>query len=255
MNIKAVIVDDEFLARQRILKLLEDDNEVEIIAECKNGEEAVETINSKEPDLVFLDIQMPDLDGFAVLSQLHTKNNPHIIFATAFDQYAVDAFKVHAVDYLLKPFDEDRFNESLVQAKEHLKLKEQSKFNEKLLGLMREFQQTDDEFLTTFEIKDRGRMLHVPSVDIHYLEANGNYITLHTADGNWLYRATMNAVESELNPKEFLRIHRSLILNKRYIRKYQYISNNEYKFQLKDRTSLISSRSYKEKIAHYISHS
>ncbi|MDN5205477.1 LytTR family DNA-binding domain-containing protein [Fulvivirgaceae bacterium BMA10] len=249
--IKAIVVDDEILARKRVFQLLDGEPEIMVIGECRNGEEAIKMIAQKEPDLVFLDIQMPDMDGFTVLSKLKTVNLPYIIFATAFDQYALKAFEVHALDYLLKPFDEDRFGEALKQAKDQIKLKRSSKFNNKLLNLMREFQQEDGVYLKLFSIKEKGRVAQIAADNVLYLEADGNYVVLHTDQATHLYRITMNAIADQLDPEDFLRIHRSYMINRRYILKYKYLNNNEYLFTLKNGQKLISGRTYKGDILNY----
>lgn len=254
MTIKTIVVDDEFLARKKVMKLLESHDEVKVIGECKNAAEAIELINKKEPDLVFLDIQMPDNDGFYVLRNIELNPMPQIIFATAYDQYAIKAFEVNALNYLLKPLDEDRFNEAITQALSLLNLKKTSTFNTKLINLINEFQQKDSEYINSFSIKDKGRIQVVAVEHIYFLEATGNYITIHSEDGNHLYRSTMNAIEEQLNPEEFIRIHRSFMLNTRYIKNYKYLGNNEYLFTLKNKQEITSSRSYKEKIQEYLSY-
>lgn len=252
MKIRTVVIDDEPLARSRIVNRLSEQEEIVIIGECRNGKEAISFITKKRPDLIFLDIQMPDMDGFAVLGKLKLDYDPFIIFATAYDQYALKAFEVHAIDYLLKPFDNERFNEALSRAKEQIKLKKTAGFNHKLMSLMREFQQAENEFLSAFEIKKNGRQIKVFTEDIIWIEADGNYLNLNTERGSYLYRATMNAIESELNPQQFLRIHRSFIVNRRFIAEVNYLNTNEYRFKLKNGNELVSGRSYKGKIGEYL---
>lgn len=251
--IRAVVVDDEYLARQRVITLLKIYDEIKVIGEAKNGTQAVEMINMKEPDLVFLDIQMPAFDGFEVIKKINHK--PYVVFTTAYDSYAIKAFNVHALDYLLKPFDEERFSESMGKVQEYFKIKKTSSFGDKLMGLMKEFQQSDSSYHNHFVIKDRGRELTIDLDDVIYMEANGNYINFCTATNTHLYRATMNTIAVQLNPDDFIRIHRSFILNKRYINQCQYLNNNEYEFLLKNGTKLVSGRSYKEEIVAYLSNS
>lgn len=252
-QIRTLVVDDEPLARQRVVSLLKNHSEIHLIGECRNGEEAVEVINSKQPDLIFLDIEMPGLDGFGVVSKIDLKYKPFIIFATAYNQYALKAFDIHAIDYLLKPFDDERFDESLEIAKKQIKLKQSSNFNDKLLKLMNEFNTQPDQFKRQFKIKLRGREKFVNTEDLHYIEAEGNYLMLHHDTGRDLFRSTMSAIEKELNPNRFLRIHRSYFVNTIYVKSIRYISNNEYKVSLKSGKEIISGRSFKDSIKSYLS--
>lgn len=255
VRIRTLVVDDEPLARQRVIGILKTHSEIEIIGECRNGREAIETINKKQPDLIFLDIEMPDIDGFGVISSIDMSYKPFIIFATAYNQYALKAFDVHAIDYLLKPYDDERFEEALVLAKDQITLKHKSKFNERLLQLVNEFNVEPDNYLRQFKIKFRGREKFIRTENILYIEAEGNYLMLHHEDGRDLYRATMNAIESELNPNRFIRVHRSFILNSTYIKNVTYLSNNEFKITLKNGVEVVSGRSFKDRIKAFISHS
>lgn len=251
--IRAIIVDDEYLARQRVLKLLESHDEIKVTAEAKNGTDAVELINLKEPDLVFLDVQMPDFDGFQVVQKVKTKKLPYIVFTTAYDSYAIRAFDIHALDYLLKPIDEDRFNESIQKLLNHFETIKTSVFNKKLLKMVKDFERPQDEFINQITITERGWEHEVDLENVQYIEANGNYVNLNTSEKTHLYRTTMNTISSQLNPDDFLRIHRSIIVNRRYIKKCTYLSNNEYEFAMKNGKVLLSGRSYKQEIMHYLS--
>jgi two-component system LytT family response regulator len=252
-QIRTLVVDDEPLARQRVISLLKSHSEIHLIGECRNGTEAVEAINTKQPDLVFLDIEMPGLDGFGVVQNIDLKNKPFIIFATAYNQYALKAFDIHAIDYLLKPFDDDRFDESLEIAKKQIKLKQSSSFNDRLMKLMNEFHSQSDQYKRQFKIKLRGREKFVKTEELHYIEAEGNYLMLHHDNGRDLFRSTMSSIEKELNPNRFLRIHRSYFINTIYVKSIRYISNNEYKVSLKNGKDIVSGRSYKESIKSYLS--
>lgn len=247
--IKVLIIDDEPLARFRIANLLKKEPDVFVLGECKNGTEAVRHIHQKHPDLLFLDVQMPDLNGLEVVSQL--KEDPLIIFVTAFDQYALNAFDVHAVDYLLKPFSDQRFFESLERAKRQIGLQQTSQFKNKLLNLMQEFQAEPDQYVSTITLKDRDKTRQIALEDVLWIEADGNYLALQLSNERLLYRSTLNAFESEINPTTFLRIHRSIIVNKTHIQNIQYQNNNEYAFKINNNT-LISGRLYKEKIQAYL---
>ncbi|MEO9483781.1 MAG: LytTR family DNA-binding domain-containing protein [Ekhidna sp.] len=250
--IRAVIVDDEYLARQRILKLLEAHPEIKVVDEAKNGTLAVKAINLKEPDLVFLDVQMPDFDGFEVVKKIKPSQLPYIVFTTAFDSYAIQAFNIHALDYLLKPIDEDRFNESIQKLRKYFEVLKTSAFNEKLMRMVKDFERPQNTFISQITIADRGWEHDVELDDVLYIEANGNYVNLQTMDKSHLYRSTMNTLSEQLNPDDFLRIHRSIILNRRYISKCTYISNNEYAFVMKDGKTLQSGRSYRQDIMQYL---
>ncbi len=251
--IRAVIVDDEYLARERVKKLLEVHSEIKVVAEAKNGTSAVETIDLKEPDLVFLDVQMPDFDGFEVVKRMNPKHLPYIVFTTAYDSYAIQAFDIHALDYLLKPIDEDRFNESMKKVLTHFEVEKTSAFNKKLMKMVKEFEQSTNQFLNKLIIAERGWEHEVDLDEVMYIEANGNYVNLQTSGKAHLYRSTMNTLSKQLNPEDFLRIHRSTIVQRRYIKKCIYISNYEYEFVMKDGKILQSGRSYRKEIMHYLS--
>ena len=251
--IRAVIVDDEYLARQRVYKLLEPYDEIKVIGEAKNGKQAIEVIEMYEPDLIFLDIQMPDFDGFEVVRRLSLKQSPYIVFATAYDSYAIQAFSIHALDYLLKPIDEDRFNESMSEVIKHFELQQSSAFNKKLIKMVRGMEQKPPEFLSAITFTDRGIMYEVDLDEVLYLQASGNYVSLVTKVKSHLYRSTMNALAVQLNPEDFIRIHRSSIVNKRFVKKCNYLGNNEYHFMMKDGTRLVSGRSYKKEVIKYLS--
>lgn len=250
--IRAIIVDDEYLARQRVIKLLESHAEIKVIAEAKNGKLAVDAINLKEPDLVFLDVQMPDFDGFEVVKRMKPKRPPYIVFTTAYDSYAIKAFDIHALDYLLKPIDEDRFNDSIQKLLNHFEVQKTSTFNKKLIKMVKAFERPQDHYLSHITIADRGWEHEVELEEVFYIEANGNYVNLQTSDKTHLYRITMNTLSDQLDPEVFLRIHRSIIVNRRYIKKCAYISNNEYEFTMKDMKALQSGRSYKKEIMQYL---
>ncbi|MCW5517325.1 LytR/AlgR family response regulator transcription factor [Muriicola sp. Z0-33] len=251
MKLRCIIVDDEYLARQRILKLLEDHQDIMVVAECKNGREAIEKIKLKEPDFIFLDIQMPDLDGFSVIEKLD--NLPYVIFTTAYESFAIKAFEINAVDYLLKPFDDERIDASIKRMKALKEHEKTAGLKEKLAGLLISLQdENGSETRTFFEIKKNGRILKIRTEDIIYIQSEGNYLELFTEKNKFLYRSTMNAIEAELSDQLFVRIHRSLIVNKVYIGSCFYLKNSEYKVVLKNGTTLLSGRSYKDNIISYL---
>ncbi len=250
--IKTIVVDDEFLARKRIINLLKGQEDIHIIAECKNGKEAVEKINQLKPDLVFLDVQMPDLNGFEVLQSGLLQHHPFIIFVTAFDHYAIQAFDVKAMDYLLKPYDNERFTQALNHARSQVGLKKEHEFHHKLLGFIDHYQKAKNQ-ANFLEIKLRGITKKISLDLILYIEADGNYVHIHTARNRYLLRATLQELEQKLESPDFLRIHRSIMINTAGIRSYRYLSNNKYEFTMENEIRLISSRGYKEQIQEFIS--
>ncbi len=255
MPIRTLIVDDEFLARERLKKLLEPYPEIRLLGECRNGEEAIETVTNKEPDLLFLDVQMTGLNGIEVVGKLQNMSIdlPLIVFTTAYDQYALKAFEANAIDYLLKPFEKERFGQAIEKIKQQYDLRQSFDLNKKMMNLMKAFSPAASAFRLAFTIKEKGKEHIVPVEDIFCMVAEGNYLQLHTPQRDWLYRATMNQITEELDTSDFLRIHRSIILNLRYLQGYQYLGNNEYRFRMKNGKELVSSRSYKAAIMEYFS--
>ena len=247
-KISVVIVDDEQLARTRIRRLLQDDDEIEIVAECSDGTSAVETLNDLKPDLVFLDVQMPEMNGFKVLENLDFSPLPLIIFATAYDKYAIKAFDVHAVDCLLKPFDDDRFAESLNLAKSKIGTTDRDKLTANIFELLRDNGKDQKEFLERIVVKTDGRMYFVKAPDIIRIKAAGKHLEIRTADKNHLVRKTMNEIEARLNPDQFIRIHRSAIINIDHIKEIQYWYKNEYIFIMTNNEKIASSSSYRKNL-------
>ncbi|MCB0548943.1 MAG: response regulator transcription factor [Phaeodactylibacter sp.] len=251
-KIRTLVVDDEPLARARIIKLLEQADYITLIGECKNGREALQQMEEYRPDLVFLDIQMPDLNGFEVLSREELHPLPFIIFVTAYNQYALKAFDVHAVDYLLKPYDDERFMRALEHARQQINLKQEALLHKKMLRLLDAHQHEQNEELQSLEVKEKGRTILVKAFDIRYIESDGNYLKVHTPEKAHLIRCTLQSIEEQLNNELFLRIHRSLLVNTQFIREIKYEGNNQYAFYMKDGRCLISSRSYREAIHNYL---
>jgi two-component system, LytTR family, response regulator len=247
-KIKVLIVDDEPPARRNLRALLKRDQEIELIKECGNGREAVSSIRTLQPDLVFLDVQMPELDGFAVLDQLAGQPLPVIIFVTAYDQYALKAFEVSALDYLLKPFSDERFRKALDQAKRQIAQQDASELGQKLLRLMGAHETKTDapRYLTRLMIKTTGRVIFVRTEEIDWIEAYDNYIRLHVGGKAHLLRQTMNELEANLNPEQFARIHRSTIVNLDRIQELHPHFNGEHLVLLRDGTELKLSRSRKD---------
>jgi len=245
--IRALIVDDESLARERIRDMLAADSELEILADCSNGQEALEAIKQHSPDLVFLDVEMPGMDGFAVLEALQPATLPVIIFVTAYDQYAVKAFEVYALDYLLKPFDKERFEKALARAKAHIRHEKSEHLTERILSALEEIK-TKPVHLERMVIKMNGHVFFVKTEEIDWLEAEGNYVRLHAGKESYLLRDTISALESQLDPKRFVRVHRSAIVNVDRIQELQPWFHGEYRIILREGVQLTLSRSYREKL-------
>jgi two-component system LytT family response regulator len=253
-QIRTLIVDDEPLARRTIRDLLSDDPAVSVVGECDGGRAAVELIRRQPPDLLFLDIQMPGMDGFDVLSRIELERIPAIIFVTAYDAYALKAFEVHALDYLLKPFTDERFGEALARAKSHVELREVKELAQSLRAFLEG--RVDAEppaavrksFLTRFMVKLGGRAIFVSTADVDWIEADNYYIKLHVGDRAHLLRLSMKELEEKLDPKSFWRIHRSAIINLDRVKELRQHPNGEYVVLLKDGTELKLSRSRRERL-------
>lgn len=252
-KIRTIIVDDEPAARSRVAKLLAEDPDMEVVRECSNGAQAIECIQKCKPDLLFLDVEMPGMNGFEVMEQMQRRNGhgplPFVVFVTAHDRYALKAFDVNAVDYLLKPYDDERFHSSLEKARQFIAMRRSSRLTGKLMDLVRDHMKGDSTYREHFTIKEKGREFTVPVDDLVYLRAEGNYLCLQQKERHQLYRLTMNAVEGELDPARFMRIHRRYILNKSQVRSTRYSGNNEFIFTMANGERIISGRSYKEQIA------
>ncbi len=252
MKLRCIVIDDEYLARQRLLNLLGNFDFIEVVGECKNGKEALEKVYVKEPDLIFLDIQMPGMDGFAVLDKLQKK--PFVIFTTAFDKYALNAFEINAIDYLLKPFDEERLAIAIERILDRKKSKKALQFEEKIKNLMVSIEDGTSTLLKQISIKNKGKVSVVNVEDVIYFKSDGNYVHIISEnDGGHLFRSTISSLNEQLDKSHFLRIHRALIVNKIYIKKCTYINNNVYKFTLKNGIDLTSSRSFSKQILAYLS--
>ncbi|GJM31374.1 MAG: DNA-binding response regulator [Saprospiraceae bacterium] len=251
-KIRTIVVDDEPLARARIVHLLQQFEYIQLIGECKNGKEALDKIQQYQPDLVFLDVQMPDFSGFDVLTKAGKGILPFIIFVTAYDQYALKAFGVHAVDYLLKPYDDERFTIALEHAKKQIYLKENALLHQKMVQLLEDHKAKTVQGLTHFEIKEKGKATLLNVADTYYFESHGNYVKIHQREKSFLYRQTLAALREQLNQDQFLQIHRSILINRHFIQSAKYIGNNQYLVRLKNETELTSSRGYREEIYAYL---
>ncbi len=242
---KILIVDDEQPARKKMLSFLKDVNEIDKIIEAVNGIEAVEKIINEKPDLIFLDIQMPGMNGFEVIEQIGAVKMPPVIFVTAYDQYALNAFEINAVDYLLKPYDKERFQKSFDRALELIKLK---KGNTEGLKLILNEIKKGKKYLERFLVNVASKYFFVAVKEINFISSAEKYVELHTSKGKYLLRETMNNIEQSLNPEKYARIHRSYIVNVEQIQEMQPWSHGDYLVILKSGEKLNMSRRYKENI-------
>ncbi len=248
-KIRTLIVDDEPLARRNLRLLLEKDAQIEIVEESRNGREAVKAINTLLPDLIFLDIQMPEMDGFDVLERVGPEKIQAIIFVTAFDHYALKAFDVHALDYLLKPFDDERFADALRRAKSQIEAREINRVSKRLLALLDERERfARQSYLTRVMIKASGRVVLLKVEDIDFIEADGNYAKLHVGCKAHLLREKMHDLEGRLDPAKFVRIHRSAIVNLDRIKEMHPHFNGDYIVVLEDGRQLRLSRTRRENL-------
>jgi two-component system LytT family response regulator len=251
-RIRTLIVDDEPLARAMLRSFLADDAGIEVIGECGDGYTAIEMIESAAPDLVFLDIQMPDLDGFGVLRALAPEAIPNIAFVTAYDQFALQAFDVHAIDYLLKPFDRERFQRTLERAKQQISLQKRKDVNEELLRMLNE-QSARPQPLKRILVKSGDKSFFVRPEEISWIEAQGNYVALHVGAQSFLLRQTITALEATLDPAKFQRIERSTIVNLDAIREMHPAGRGEYEIVLKEGVTLKLSHTYRESFLRFAS--
>jgi two-component system LytT family response regulator len=245
--LKCLIADDEPLARERLARLLETEPDVEIVAQCRDGEEAVLAIQDRSPDIVFLDIEMPQMNGFDVIEAVGYDRMPLVIFVTAYDQHAIRAFQVRALDYLLKPFDRERFREALSRARTQITRAETGELGRKLLGMMKELRR-DHPRSDRLLVKSGGRLIFLRADEIDWIEAAGNYVRIHVGNAAHLLRETMSAIEQRLDPEQFARIHRCRIVNMEQVQELQPWFNGEYVVVLKNGTRLALSRGYREKM-------
>lgn len=246
-KIQTVIVDDMPLARQKLARFLNEDPEIEIVAECGNGLEAIDAITSLKPELVFLDIQMPEVDGFEVLNHIGLEQMPVFIFVTAFDHFALKAFEVNALDYLLKPYDRERFVQALNRAKKQLQRTEPEPQDERLLALLKTLN-PEQKFLKRLAVKTSGRTIFLMIDEIDWIETAGNYLELHVGKEVHLIRERMNQIESRLDPTRFVRIHRTTIVNLDRIKELQPLFNGDQTVILRSGNQLTLSRTYRDRL-------
>lgn len=245
--IKTLIVDDEPLARARIRRFLASEKDVEIVGEAGDGDAAVENAKRLKPDLMFLDIQMPETAGLEVVEQLANDHMPVVIFVTAYDQYAIQAFDVHAIDYLLKPYTRERFGRALDRARKQLSKTSRTDLDERLMSLLEHAAGAEQRHLQRLMIKSSGRIYFIKADEVDWIGAEGNYVNLHVGRETHLLRETMSHLSTKLDPEKFVRIHRSTIVNVDRVKELQPLFSGDYVTILRDGTQLNLSRAYREK--------
>lgn len=249
MNIKTLIVDDEPLARERIRTLLKNESDVVVCGEAQNGKEAQKKLSDERCDLLFLDIQMPEMDGIRMVEKIPTNKLPLIVFTTAYDSYAVKAFELNAVDYLLKPFTKKRFQQSLDRVREHLRSENKELYSASVLNALQSIV-NKKQFPERIVVKSEGRIVFVPLKEIMWVESDANYIDLHTVNSTVVIRETMSAFSQRLDPSMFLRTHRSVVVNTHFIKEMKPWFNNELVIVLNNGTQLPVGRTYRKHVLH-----
>jgi len=245
--IRVVIVDDEPPARARLRRLLADHPDIDVVAECGDGASAVHSIETAGPDLVLLDIQMPELDGFDVLQALDLPQLPAIVFVTAFDQYAVRAFQVHALDYVLKPVESDRLGEALAHARVRLAERRSSAASAGVAALLRDLTK-DRPYLSRVPVRADGRVRVIDLAGVDWLGAADNYVALHAGSREYLVRDTIGRIEQRLDPRHFVRVHRSTIVRIERIVELVPDLHGDFQIRLKDGTVLAMSRTFRARV-------
>jgi two-component system LytT family response regulator len=268
MKITTIIVDDESLSRRGIELRLHEAGDFEIVAQCTNGREALAAISAYQPDLVFLDIQMPGMSGFEVLAQIPHESLPVLVFITAYDQYAIQAFEARAVDYLLKPIDDARFQTALNRVREHVRAKSAANQRDRLMQIIAEITGSGelalDELLTrgraaveakhpeVLPIRQGRETVRVPVAAIRWIDAAGDYMCIHAGTDTHILRGTMKELEELLDPKLFQRVHRSTIVNLRLVKSLRAHMNGEYFLTLDGGHELKLSRTYRDKVEYFL---
>jgi two-component system LytT family response regulator len=241
---RVLIVEDERLAAEAVINLLQRDPEIEVVGTARDGNTAVSLIRRLMPDIVFLDVQIPEIDGFGVIKEIGVENMPVVVFVTAYDRYTLQAFEVHAVDYILKPFDANRFFAALRWAKRELRLNELPRSRR----LTRLVDAVAGQAKRRLPIKSAGKIIFVDVDEIDYLEAAGNYVVLHAGGQEYRTRETMNVFEERLSPAQFVRIHRSAIVNRKQIKELRPWFTGEYAVVMKSGKELTLTRSYRDRL-------
>jgi two-component system LytT family response regulator len=251
MTVRILVADDEPMARRRLTRLLEQEPGAELVAACGSGTEAVEAVHRHAPDLLFLDVQMPGLDGFGVLEALGSAAPPAVVFVTAFDSYAIQAFEANALDYLLKPFDADRLHRAFQRVEERLRRPDSEAAPSQLSQLL-ETLQRQRALVERLAIRNDGRVTFVRVADVDWVESASNYVRLHTGKTSHLLRESLAGLETRLDPARFLRIHRTTIVNVERLRELQPWFSGEFIAILQDGTRLKVSRGYRDRVARLV---
>ena len=243
-NIRALIVDDEPLARKGVRRHLASEVDIQIIGECSNGLEAAAVIRKEKPDLVFLDVQMPELDGFGVIAEIGMLEMPAVIFVTAYDAHAIRAFEVQALDYVLKPFEASRFRIAVSRARAEIQKNLNGEINSRLINLLEELR-SPREYSERLAIKSNGRVNFVNVAEIDWIEAANNYVKVHSGRESYLIRETMSSLEAKLDPRRFARVHRSVIVNMGRVKQLKTMFKGEYEIVMQDGKHLPFGRVYR----------
>ena len=257
MTLRTAIADDEPLARKRVRSLLLSEPDIELVAECRDGRETIAAIAQHRPDLLFLDVEMPEVDGFGVLESVGPENMPLVIFVTAYDHYAVKAFEANALDYLLKPFDEERFSKALARARAEQQQGQNGRTRQ-LSNLLADVGKNKDKDpgrkgFDRLVIRSSGRIIFLNTEEVDWIEAAANYVRIHACGESYLFRETMNSLEARLDPRRYMRIHRSTIVNVEKIRELHPCNNGEYIVVLRNGKELSLSRSFRERLQEFLS--
>lgn len=253
-RIRTLIVDDEPIARRHVRALLGEHPEIEIIGESGNGPDAIATIRKEHPQLVLLDIQMPEIDGFGVVKEIGAEKMPVVVFVSAFDEYALAAFEAHALDYIMKPVKRDRFHQTIRRAVEQISQRGGGDLHGSL-GRLLERIESERRFPSRLAIKTEGRMLFLKAAEIDWIETDGDHVKFHVGTQTYLHRTTLTRLEERLSPKTFLRIHRSIVVNIERVRELQPWFQGDYVLILADGTRLTSGRSYRERVRDFVARS
>jgi two-component system LytT family response regulator len=243
----ALIADDEPLARERIRSLLAEEGDIELAGEAANGHEAVQLVREHRPDLLFLDVQMPGLDGFGVIEELGPDDLPSVVFVTAYDEYALQAFEVNALDYLLKPFNRARFQKTLRRAREQVLGRSQNDVSRRLVTML-EAVRGPRKHLDRLVIRNAGRVVFLPIREIDWIESAGNYVKINVGKDQHVLRETLKNLEGRLDPDQFVRVHRSTIVNVERIREVQPLFHGDHIAILHDGSRISCSRSYSDRL-------
>jgi len=253
MKIRALTVDDEPVARLGLRREIERDGELTLVAECQHGREAVEAIRALQPQLVVLDLQLPELDGFGVVEAVGVERMPTLIFATAYDQHALRAFEAQAIDYVLKPFDSERMQRALARAKKQIQIQSWGDLSERLQAVLDSARRPPG--LQRIVVKNAGRISFLNVDEIDWIEAADNYVQIHVARDTFLVHGTLAKLEASLNADKFVRVHRSAIVSLARIQALQPLQHGEYRILLQNGAELTSGRTYRERLEHLLANS